>query len=86
MTWRLKAYIISTNNEFHQGQGISSRSRSCVIKKSLDETAKLNIFCVPSKITGETLKFISDGKPVSIQHPYEEFDKYKLGLPGILNL
>ena len=79
MTWRLKAYIISTNNEFHQGQ-------DHVLKKSLDETAKLNIFCVPSKITGETLKFISDGKPVSIQHPYEEFDKYKLGLPGILNL
>ena len=48
------------------------------------ETARLKTFCVPSKRTGDTLNSFSDGKPVSIQHPYEEFAKYKLGFPGIL--
>ena len=52
--------------------------------KSLIETARLKTFCVPSKRTGDTLNSFSDGKPVSIQHPYEEFAKYKLGFPGIL--
>ena len=36
--------------------------------------------------TGETLKSISAGHPVSIQHPYEELAKYILGFPGMLNL
>lgn len=35
--------------------------------------------------TGDTLNSFSDGKPVSIQHPYEEFAKYRLGFPGMLN-
>lgn len=50
------------------------------------DTAKLKTDCPPSNKTGATLKPFSGGKPVSIQHPYEELDKYKLGLPGMLNL
>ena len=54
--------------------------------KSLKEIAKLKILWFPSNNTGETLKSISAGHPVSIQHPYEELAKYILGFPGMLNL
>ena len=83
-------FAVSTLNESSAFAGMPGSELQlfrCRIGNPSNAYTAKDMLHLPAKLRAKSgnYRFSIPGKPVSIQHPYEEFAKYRLGFPGMLN-